>query len=222
MGDYISTADHAARIRGTLKTKHTITSRQVSVRSDNYSLGSAIRITVNDPTVSAKLVEAIASPSEHIDRDQFGDILNGGNRYVDVSYTDAALEVIGQRYLAVVQAAAAELDAAGERPSCLIPVAGTPFLIGRPAQWATGYSLWDENSPGRQTINVEELARAVGVLMLERGVKRGPRVETTPTPTPALTLVPKAPAEVPHTYGCQAASRLGHACCCPPSLTPSA
>jgi len=215
MSEYISTADHAARIRATLKAKHKITSRQVSIRSDNYSMGSAIRITVNDPTVSAKLVEGIAAPSESIDRDQFVDILSGGNRFVTVRYSDDALAVIGGRYLAVVQAAADELATLPDKSSSLIPIAGTPFLLGCPQNW--GYSLWETDHGHKQQANdVQGIARALGCLMLERGHKRPPRVETTPT----LRLVPPPAVEAPHTYGCQAATKLGHACCCPATLTP--
>lgn len=77
----------AAIIRKTLKRQHKITARQVSVKSESCS----VRITIKDPTVKLADVEAIARPQEDISRDGRGDILQGGNTFVFVKYSDEAL-----------------------------------------------------------------------------------------------------------------------------------
>lgn len=89
----MDTAQHAKEIRTALKAKG-ITSRHVSVRTDRYSMGSTLRVTIKDATVSKETVEAIASGHESVRRDEYGEIMNGGNRYVDVSYEYGALNVV--------------------------------------------------------------------------------------------------------------------------------
>jgi hypothetical protein len=52
-----------------------------SVRSERFAGGEAIRVEWTDgPT--GQSVEQIAKPFESIDRDMYGEILGGGNRYV--------------------------------------------------------------------------------------------------------------------------------------------
>ena len=69
---------------------------EVSVRSSAGSL----RVTIKDPSVKRAIVEAIASPHEHIDRDErTGDILRGGNTFLTVEYSDEALAPIVDRVL---------------------------------------------------------------------------------------------------------------------------
>ena len=86
----MDTADHAKAIRTALKGQK-ITGRQVSVRTDRYSMGSSIRITIKDAAVSKDAVEAIAAEHEDVRRDEHGEILNGGNRFVFVDYDYDAL-----------------------------------------------------------------------------------------------------------------------------------
>ena len=78
------TAQAAADIRANLKAAG-IPARAVSIRSDNYSMGSSIRIVVKSAAVSFKAVEAAARGHEKVSRDDNGEILSGSNRYVDVS-----------------------------------------------------------------------------------------------------------------------------------------
>lgn len=152
----MNTVEHAANIRAKLKEKGW-TGRQVSVRSDLYSLGSAIRINIKDPKIPSDVVEAIAEPAENIRRDQLGEILSGGNRYVTVHYTTEALEAIGTPWIAPVVDAVARIT-----ETFLIKVEGTPFLVGRDrgrlTLWKDGY-ITDAYSS-------ELLARSIGVRML--------------------------------------------------------
>ncbi|MDE2098352.1 MAG: hypothetical protein KGL39_13950 [Patescibacteria group bacterium] len=99
----MNTTESARIIRTELK-KLGITSRQVSVRTDYYSMGSAIRITVKDPAVSLHQVTEIAQPHEDIDRDSVtGEILSGGNTYVTVEY-DMDVRDFAAQFSAVVTA----------------------------------------------------------------------------------------------------------------------
>ena len=99
-----STVEAAAKIRAALKTMG-LSSRDVSVRSDLYSLGSTILIRIKAPGVSRKKVQKIASPYGRVRRDKSGEILGGGNRFVDVSYDDAALQPEADRIVGLVQEA---------------------------------------------------------------------------------------------------------------------
>ena len=88
---YQSPAEAAAEIRGKLKKLYGITSRQVSVRAKSFSMGSSLDVTINDPAVDIREVRNVADSKEKIDRCQYtGEILSGGNRYLDVRYGDKA------------------------------------------------------------------------------------------------------------------------------------
>jgi hypothetical protein len=158
-----STQEHAATLRTTLKA-HGITSQDVSVRSDCYSMGSSLRVTVKRAglPLSIAAIRALAEGHERIHRcDYSGEILNGGNRFVDVHLSDEAREQYAAPWLEPVKAAMVELDDVS--PNCLIPVAGTGerFKVGRGMNgW--GYSLWDTNSHSCEYIDAREMAIAVG------------------------------------------------------------
>ena len=123
-----TTTDHAATIRAALK-KAGYSGRDVSVRADYYSMGSAIRIRIKNARVPVSLVKLIAEPAEDISRDQWGEILAGGNRYVDIGYDSEAREALAAPYLEAVKAALAQLKPGDD--SSLIPVEGVPnALVG--------------------------------------------------------------------------------------------
>ena len=88
----------ADQIREALKARG-IKRSQVSVVHDHYSLGSTIHVRIKDPAVSQSIVEAIAKEQERIDRDNWGEILSGGNRFVDVEYTEQALSALVAEFL---------------------------------------------------------------------------------------------------------------------------
>ncbi len=88
-----SVAIEADKIRANLKASG-ITSRQVSVKSENYSMGSSIRVVIRDLSIAYGFVESIAKGSEKIDRDDSGEILSGGNRYVSVDIDRDAVNAV--------------------------------------------------------------------------------------------------------------------------------
>jgi hypothetical protein len=165
---YVSTTEHAAQIRQTLKAKHGWSSRQVSVRADNYSMGSSIDVIIKDPAIPLPVVKAIAEVAEHIRRCEVsGEILGGGNRFVHVTYSREAEAEHGRRYFAAVQAA---YDAIGDEGNRLEPVEGTPYLIGRSDGWRI--TLW-RDSFIRQTSTVQGAAQEIGALMVANKSPRG-------------------------------------------------
>lgn len=162
MTNYTSTADAAAIVRKQLKAKG-ITSRMVSVRADNFSMGSALRISIKSPDVSSKLVSEIAEGQESIRRcEMTGEILSGGNRYVSISYTREALDAMSARYVAQVSAAIAQLPEGDD--SRLIPIEGTGCLVGRTRYGA--FSLWSNHSHVQDYSGATDMAAGVASRML--------------------------------------------------------
>lgn len=92
----LSTPEASAEIRKALKSTG-IKARDVSVRSDCYSMGSTIRIIVKSANVSIAKVEEIATRFARVARDESsGEILSGGNRFVDVEYADDLVDARAQ------------------------------------------------------------------------------------------------------------------------------
>lgn len=139
-----STTDRAAQVRASLKAKGW-TSRDVSVRADNYSMGSTLRVVIKNPAVPIGVVEPIANAHERIDRDHLtGEILSGGNRFVDVGYSPEALAALASKYREQCIAAAAFIDALEDGDSALVPIGDTGYLLGRCSNYR-GYSLWKDS-----------------------------------------------------------------------------
>lgn len=135
--DYMTTTDRAAAIRLALKAKG-YSSRQVSVRAESFSMGSAIRITIKDSAVPRSLVREIAEPHESIRRCEItGDILSGGNTYLSIDYTREARLALAKDYIDAVQDAFSKVT-----DLSLIPVDGTPFMVGR--GWNGGVSVLEQ------------------------------------------------------------------------------
>lgn len=164
-----STTDYAAEIRAALK-RAGYSGRDVSIKSDYYSMGSAIRIQIKNPRVPSKLVKALAEPAEDIRRDHFGDILSGGNRYVTISFSHEAEQALAAPYVEAVKAALAQLTLGNDRS--LIPVEGVPgALVGLdngcvPALWgkdghiaACGSAEWMAFLIGEKILNHGEVCR---------------------------------------------------------------
>lgn len=90
----MTTTEAAAQIRKTLKA-HGWTSRDVSVRSDLYSMGSTIRVLVKSPAVDMATVRDIAEKFSRVSRcEATGEILNGGNRFVEIDWARPVVEAI--------------------------------------------------------------------------------------------------------------------------------
>ena len=67
--------------------------REVSVREQDCGYSRALTITVRDASVSLKNIQEIASRHESIDRcERTGEILSGGNRYIDVELKEEIKE----------------------------------------------------------------------------------------------------------------------------------
>lgn len=93
-------AQHAAEIRAEIKRAHGLGARDVSVRADNYSMGSSIRIEIKSPRAfDLRLeIQRVASGHERVHRDEAtGEILSGGNRFVHVDVSAACQEIIARR-----------------------------------------------------------------------------------------------------------------------------
>lgn len=83
---YTTAAQDAAAIRKAFKAKGW-TSRDISVRSDSYSMGSSIDIKVKRRGIDLATVKAIAETFERVRRCELtGETLSGGNRFVSVGY----------------------------------------------------------------------------------------------------------------------------------------
>jgi len=108
----ITTTQAAAAIRKDLKG-HGWSGRKVSIRAEYYSLGSSIRVVIKDAGVDVGLVKSIAEAHEIIHRDErTGEILGGGNRFVDVSVSSACRAELAAPYLDQLRQAVAKLDPA--------------------------------------------------------------------------------------------------------------
>lgn len=100
---YVTVAQAAATVRAALKARGW-TSRQISVRSDQYSGGSAIDVRVKDMSIRLSDVKEIAYRQERIRYDHLGEILSGSNRFVSVDYDHAAVEVVAAPIAAMIAA----------------------------------------------------------------------------------------------------------------------
>ena len=121
-----TTTDEAKTIRAALKAKGW-SSRKVSVRSDYYSMGSSIDVTIKDASVPMSVVKEIAMSAEKIDRCEIsGDILSGCNRYVSVNYTREALDTLAAPFVDKIRETFAAIDSDDDRschdvaPGCMI------------------------------------------------------------------------------------------------------
>ena len=100
----MSTKDKASELRSALK-RAGYTQRDVSVRCKYYSGGSNITATIHDPRVDPHVVKDALENAESISRDQFGEILGGGNTYVNLRYDDSVLSAWGAEIFEPLRAA---------------------------------------------------------------------------------------------------------------------
>lgn len=147
-----NTTDRAATLRAAYKAKGW-SSRDISVKSNYFSMGSSIDIRVKNAAVPLATVEAMANEHESIRRCELtGEILSGGNCYVHVSYSHEAAEVIRAQYAPALTAAAAVLADASD--NSLIPVGETGYLLGRDNY--SGFALWQAGRGHLQSANTPE------------------------------------------------------------------
>jgi len=159
---YLGATERAAIIRAALKARKW-SSRDVSVKADYFSMGSAIRIRIKNAAVPLAAVKEIAAEHESISRDASGEILSGGNRYLDIGYSSEAREALAAQHLPAVEAALEKL-AASENQSYLIPIEGSAFLLGVGRHGLSyGYSLWTNGGHDAEVCDLKEAAIVVGM-----------------------------------------------------------
>jgi len=84
---YRTAAESAKAIRQALKAEHGWTSRDISVRSENYSMGSSVDLKIKRAGIDPETVTRIANAESYIRYDErTGEILGGGNRFVFVDF----------------------------------------------------------------------------------------------------------------------------------------
>lgn len=94
-----SATEMAQEIRAELK-KQGITSRQVSVKSGICGYSDYLHITIKTAEIDINKVFEIAKPYQYVDRDEVtGEILQGGNTYLRVKYSDNAFDGVADAYL---------------------------------------------------------------------------------------------------------------------------
>lgn len=83
---YVPVTEKAKMIRAEIK-KAGIPSKSVSVRSHGIGFSSAIDVVIKDHSVDIEIIANIANKFKEISRDNYtGEILMGGNTYVDIKY----------------------------------------------------------------------------------------------------------------------------------------
>jgi len=122
----ITTKEAAKALRTALK-KVGVTSRHVSVRSESFSGGSALNVTIKDPSIRVSDVNDAAKVFERIRRCEYsGEILSGCNRYVSVSYSHEVEEELKNR---VKDAAKVAFEKALANRARLIDIEGFGFAV---------------------------------------------------------------------------------------------
>lgn len=152
----------AAAARRLLRTAG-FTQRQVTAREDH----SMLRVTVRDEAVSLAKVRSIVADLENVRYDQAtGEILAGGNTFLDVRYT----EDIVATHLRAAQALFAEVPA-GRAVRIGYHVA---FLTDGAASWDDGVSTTTRLEDGRQVRSrgVDNGLKQIVVDNLSRGAYR--------------------------------------------------
>jgi hypothetical protein len=100
----IMTVRPAQALRAALKAAG-FNARRVTVREDHNTL----RVTIRDAWASLSKVTAIAAPFERVSRcDATGEILSGGNVFLDVRYTKELVEAVKAAILVVLDPAPAD------------------------------------------------------------------------------------------------------------------
>lgn len=103
-------AIEAKRIRSVYKARGW-TSKDVSVRASNYSMGSSIDIEILSPRVHLAEAKRIAYAFEEVRHDDAtGEVLGGGNRFISVKQSSECLAELAAPYLEAFRAALAQAD----------------------------------------------------------------------------------------------------------------
>lgn len=160
------TKEAADDIRANLK-REGITSRQVSVKTDYFSGGSAIRVLVKDTRVSLGLVKTIAERHERIDRcERSGEILSGCNRYIECSYTEEARDEIVSWHLPFVKEAMLAIGDDINTYYPIYPKGGEDFQICKCENGYAPFRLWSERYDMHEACwNAEAIAYHIAMIV---------------------------------------------------------
>ncbi len=156
----MTATESAAMIRKALKRDHGWTGRQVSVRSEYYSMGSSIHVRIKDPSVNPALVRKVAGCHQRVRRCEIsGEILSGGNMFVNVSWDHDVLRTMSAQYLDAVETAERAITHAS-----IVPVDGTPFGVGLD----NGLHLWGESHHIAHTFTAQSTAEVIASQLASR------------------------------------------------------
>lgn len=90
---------NAADIRKAIKSELGLNSRTVSVRTHLYFMESTVYVEVKDHNINLASIKEIAKRYETIHRRSYtGEILSGGNSYVEVGYSSEAEKALAEKY----------------------------------------------------------------------------------------------------------------------------
>lgn len=122
-------------------------SKDIGVRISLFSMGSSIDVRVRSPRVDIGQARKLAEECERIDRDHFGEILGGANRYVHFAIEQSVRDALGEPFKTAV-AAAAERVSKPDYPANQMEQAGPGALLGRAGN-GYGMELRLEDGIGR-------------------------------------------------------------------------
>lgn len=187
----------ADRIRADLK-RAGIAHKAVSVRMPHHG---SVHVTIRDASVSISLVKGIAKREECVRRDEYtGEILCGGNTFVDVEYDEDVI-------VGLVQAIGWRL--ANAKEGIEVPVGDRRVFWLRDSNGWNGYvseigrdnaihAYADIGKPGAVLMPemFRHAARQLATDLLDRGIPLGePSPDPEPTPDPTPDPTPEADAD---------------------------
>jgi hypothetical protein len=157
-----SAADAAKLIRIALKNLGW-NSRKISVKSDTFSGGSSIDVTIKDPSIPLSVVEKIANGEESIRRcEMTHEILSGCNRYVSVRYSTPAVMALASPHIKRVKAIIEEVKGTGTS----LPVVDD-IIVGNWNNNVTVNVTEGDESPIRNW-DADSAAMNIGIILVER------------------------------------------------------
>jgi len=101
----VEATTEAKFIRDEIKKRFKLTNRDVAVKAHNYSMGSSVRVEIKSPKALPfyNKIKEIGSSKERVHRDDFGNILGGGNTYIfveiDWKFRDKLIKKIEMDFL---------------------------------------------------------------------------------------------------------------------------
>ncbi len=123
-------ADQTKLIRKAYKARGW-NARTISVRNKSYSMGSSMTVEILNPAVASDYAEIarLANAGERVSYCTItNEILSGGNRFVNVEFSDEAKDQLAAPILEAVTAACAKADEAkGENR--IFPIEGTNYGV---------------------------------------------------------------------------------------------